>query len=93
MTPQGGIGMTILEGRIHKTGDIDPNAYRAYCIPFNAGMRLDFAIAPMMAITVRPEYSMPLYECDLYKVLTQASDAIASYSSGISASVGLCFFF
>ena len=93
MTPQVGIGMTILEGRIHKTGDIDPNAYRAYCIPFNAGMRLDFAIAPMMAITVRPEYSMPLYECDLYKVLTQASDAIASYSSGISASVGLCFFF
>lgn len=91
--PQVGAGVMMLEGTVSQKGTYDPKAEKACCIPFNASMRFDIAIASVMAITIRPDYYMPIYQCDLYSRLSNASSTIAAYASGLSASAGLCFFF
>ena len=69
------------------------NIDKGYCIPFNASMRFDFAIAPHFAITLTPNYLIPIYSCELYEKVSNVSSTINSYGSGLSGTAGLSIFF
>ena len=93
ITPQVGTGILMLKGTKVANGVYDPQTTDGYCIPGIVGARVDFAIAPSVAISVTPSYSFAIMESKLYSQLSPASKAINGYANGISASAGLCFFF
>ena len=93
ITPQVGTGILMLKGTKVANGASDPKATDGYCIPGIAGARIDFAIAPSVAICLTPNYSFSIVESKLYSQLSPASKAIHGYANGVSVSAGLCFFF
>lgn len=93
ITPQVGAGILMIKGTKVENGASDPQTTDGYCIPGLVGARVDFAIAPSVAICVTPSYSFALVESKLYSQLAPASKTIKGYANGVSASAGLCFFF
>lgn len=93
ITPQAGTGLLLLKGHIVKQGDKDPGATDGYCIPAKLCARVDLAIAPSVALTLTPLYSLPIYSSDLYKQLSGASDMIKGFASGIALGAGISIIF
>lgn len=93
VTPQIGGGIVLLRGDVVEEGDKDPLATDGYCATGLIGLRLDFAVAPSIAITVTPNYNLPLVKSTLYSQLFESSKTIKGYVSGGSVSAGVCFFF
>lgn len=93
ITPQVGSGIVMIKGTKVSDGVSDPKTTDGYCIPGIAGARVDFAIAPSVAICLTPNYSFSLMESKLYSQLSSTSKVIKGYSNGFSVSAGLCFFF
>lgn len=93
ITPQIGGGVVSITGHVVEEGIENPNATNGYCGVGVAGLRVDFAVAPSVAITLTPSYSLPIMQSGLYNQLTEASSTIKSYVSGLAASAGVCVFF
>ena len=93
ITPQVGAGIVMIKGTKVSDGVSDPKTTDGYCIPGLVGARIDFAVAPSVAICVMPTYSFSIMESKLYSQLSPASKTIKGYANGVSASAGLCFFF
>lgn len=93
VTPQAGAGLLMVEGTKVKNGDRDPMTTNGYCIPALLGARVDFVVAPSIALTLTPNYSMAIVQSELYKQLSAASTTIKGYASGIALSAGLSFIF
>lgn len=93
ITPQVGAGIVMIKGTKVSDGVSDPKTTDGYCIPGLVGARIDFAVAPSVAICVMPNYSFSIMESKLYSQLSPASKTIKGYANGVSASAGLCFFF
>jgi hypothetical protein len=91
--PQAGAGLLMLKGEKVDSGANTRNVDKGYCIPFNASMRFDFALAPCFAITMTPNYLIPIYSCELYKKVSKVSSTINSFGTGLSGTVGLSIFF
>ena len=93
ITPQVGAGIVMIKGTKVSDGVSDPKTTDGYFIPGLVGARIDFAVAPSVAICVMPTYSFSIMESKLYSQLSPASKTIKGYANGVSASAGLCFFF
>lgn len=93
ITPQIGGGVVSITGHVVDEGIENPNATNGYCGVGVAGLRVDFAVAPSVAITLTPSYSLPIMQSGLYSQLIETSTTIKSYVSGFAASAGICFFF
>lgn len=91
--PQAGAGLLMLKGEKVEPGSNTKNIDKGSCIPFNASMRFDIALAPHFAITLVPNYLIPIYSCELYEKVSNASSTINSYGSGLSGTAGLSIFF
>ena len=61
----------MIKGTKVENGASDPQTTDGYCIPGLVGARVDFAIAPSVAICVTPSYSFALVESKLYSHLLQ----------------------
>lgn len=93
VTPQIGCGIVSITGSVVEEGAENPNATNGYSCVGVAGLRVDFAVAPSVAITLTPNYTLPLVQSGLYGQLMDTSTTIKSYVSGFTASAGVCFFF
>lgn len=93
VTPQAGAGLLMIEGTKVVDGDKDPRATNAYCIPAMLGARVDFVVAPSVALTLTPNYSMAIVKSGLYEQLSEASKTIKGDASGVSLSAGISFIF
>lgn len=70
ITPQAGAGLVQLNGRLVEVGAEDPGATEGYCIPVVVDARVDFAIAPCIALTVTPSVSFSAVQSEVYLLLT-----------------------
>jgi hypothetical protein len=86
-------GIVAITGSVVEEGAENPNATNGYSCVGVAGLRVDFAVAPSVAITLTPNYTLPLVQSGLYGQLMDTSTTIKSYVSGFTASAGVCFFF
>lgn len=93
ITPQVGTGLLMIEGTKVVEGDQDPGATNGYCVPALLGARVDFVVAPSIALCLTPNYSMAIVKSGLYEQLYGASKTIKGYASGASLSAGISFIF
>lgn len=93
ITPQAGAGLLMIEGTQVVEGDKDPRATNGYCVPAVFGARMDFVIAPSVALCLTPNYSMAIVKSGLYEQLYDASKTIKGYASGVALSAGISFIF
>lgn len=93
LTPQIGGGYVSLTGSVVSEGVEDPSATNGYCVSGVVGLRVDFAIAPSVALTLTPNYLIPFSKSGLYEQLSVASKTIKNYASGFAGSAGICIFF
>lgn len=93
ITPQIGGGLVTITGSVVEEGVSDPKASNGYCATGVVGLRIDFAVAPSVAICITPNYSMPLVKSSLYSQIFDTSSTFKEYVSGFAASAGVCFFF
>ena len=93
ITPQIGGGILDIRGRVVEYGLYDPEAYFCYCVTGVAGLRVDFAVTPFMAISLMPNYNIPVVKSNLYDRLLSALPTLDDCASGFALSAGICFFF
>ncbi len=93
LIPQVGAGILALNGKRVEGNANAVNVDKGYCIPLSAGMRLDIALAPHIAITLNPDYLIPVHTNELYSMVSDVSSKIMSYGSGLGASAGFSFIF
>ena len=93
ITPQAGAGLLMVEGTKVVEGDQDPRATNGYCIPAVLGAKVDFVVAPSVALCLTPNYSMAIVKSGLYEQLYGASKTIKGYASGVALSAGISFIF
>lgn len=105
ITPQIGIQYVQLKENMGKMPDDDMYhsnyikleytgfADSSFAISTTLGARISFAIIQHLGISINPEYSLSIKQSKGYKVLSDVSSDINSYSKGINCSVNLnCFF-
>lgn len=93
LTPQIGGGYVSLTGTVISEGMEDPLTTNGYCVSGVVGLRVDFAIAPSVALTLTPNYLIPISKSGLYEQLSVSSKTIKNYASGFAGSAGICIFF
>ena len=93
ITPQIGVGLLLINGSKVVDGDKDPIATNGYSIPALLGVRVDFMIAPSVALSLTPNYSMAIVKSSLYDQLSEASKIINGYAFGMALSAGVNFIF
>lgn len=93
ITPQVGTGLLMIKGTKVIEGDRDPLATNGYCIPAVLGARVDFVVAPSVALSLTPNYSVAIVNSTLYGQLSEVSKTIKNYASGFALSVGISFIF
>ena len=93
ITPQAGTGILMIKGTKVETGTTDPLTTDGYSIPALVGCRVDFAIAPAIALSLSPNYSFAIVESELYKQVSPVSKVIKGYTSGPSVGMGVSFIF
>ena len=105
ITPQIGIQYVQLKENMGKMPDDDMYhsnyinleytgfADSSFAISTTLGARISFAIIQHLGISINPEYSLSIKQSKGYKVLSDVSSDINSYSKGFNCSVNLnCFF-
>ena len=93
ITPQAGAGLLMIKGSKVDSGATDPLTTDGYSVPALVGCRLDFAVAPAVALSLTPNYSFAIIESELYKQVSSTSKIVKGYSSGPSMGIGVCFMF
>jgi hypothetical protein len=93
LTPQVGVGIVQIKGALKDSGDKDPGATDGYCVPALVDARVDFALAPSIALTVIPGFSYAVTKSDVYSKVAEASKTVGAYGTGVSLMAGLCLFF
>ena len=93
ITPQVGTGLLMIKGAKVIEGDRDPLANNGYCIPAVLGARVDFVVAPSVALSLTPNYSVAIVNSTLYWQLSEVSKTIKNYASGFALSAGVSFIF
>lgn len=91
ITPQAGAGILMIKGTKIESGATDPLTTDGYSVPVLVGCRLDFAVAPSVALSLTSNYSFAISKSELYKQVSATSKIVKGYSFGPAVGVGVCF--
>lgn len=93
LTPQVGLGVAKVASA--ETYDLAPDfdASKTYAVSASLGVKYECAIANCLGIFVTPEYSFVTKKGEYFNNLSNISNKIKGYASGLNVRVGLSLFF
>ncbi len=93
LTPQAGVAFLSLKESFDEASGMESIADGAKAVSVGAGLRLSFAIAPCVGVSVTPEYLVGAGKSDGFKALSEVSPKIKGYVEGFKCNVSLNLFF
>lgn len=93
-TPQLGAYVVLLnEKYVGDEYDAGYGVDNAKAVTGTVSLRTSISLLRCIAVSITPEYNIPLFKSDGYKALSEVSDDIKQYSEGFNLKVGLSLFF
>lgn len=93
LTPQAGVAFLSLKESFDEASGRESIADGAKAVSVGAGLRLSFAIAPCVGVSVTPEYHVGAGKSEGFKALSEVSPKIKGYVEGFKCNVSLNLFF
>lgn len=90
ITPQIGCQILQFKEEIESGYEVVPKASVA---SLTGGIRINFAMAPCLGLSVSPEYIYPISKSEGYKAISDVSDKIKKYAEGFGCNISLNLFF
>ncbi len=90
ITPQIGCQILQFKEEIESGYEVVPKASVA---SLTGGIRINFAMAPCLGLSVSPEYIYPISKSEGYNALSGVSDKIKKYAEGFGCNISLNLFF
>lgn len=93
LVPQAGVNVVSVKGTKMYGWGQDTNAMDGYSVAAVGGLKFDIRFAKWVGISLTPEYSFPVQQSTVFKVLSENTNEIKKYAEGFNGCATLFFEF